>query len=151
MTEHQAGHRAHLLVVDDNKVNRMLLKRSLELQGHRVAMDDDCTEGLDRLGHRGSDGSGPPHGFDRLSRRNREEVSTAQSPCAAGGIDLPWAYHARMTPEPWPRSGSRSDARAARAAMRLPCCEQSALEFQPGRDFSAMRPLRRMTISWILC
>ena len=27
---------ARLLVVDDNKVNRLLLTRSLELQGHRV-------------------------------------------------------------------------------------------------------------------
>jgi CheY-like chemotaxis protein len=31
---------ARLLVADDNKVNRLLLKRSLELQGHRV----DCAE-----------------------------------------------------------------------------------------------------------
>lgn len=29
--------RTHLLVVDDNKVNRLLLIRSLELQGHRVS------------------------------------------------------------------------------------------------------------------
>ena len=31
---------AHLLVAEDNKVNRLLLTRSLELQGHRV----DCAE-----------------------------------------------------------------------------------------------------------
>ena len=29
---------ARLLVADDNKVNRLLLSRSLELQGHRVAL-----------------------------------------------------------------------------------------------------------------
>src|SRR5919107_4421894 len=32
-----AEHGARLLVADDNKVNRLLLTRSLELQGHRVA------------------------------------------------------------------------------------------------------------------
>jgi adenylate cyclase len=35
-----AEHGARLLVADDNKVNRLLLKRSLELQGHRV----ECAE-----------------------------------------------------------------------------------------------------------
>ncbi len=45
MTEHHA----HLLVVDDNKVNRMLLKRSLELQGHRVAMAENGRIALDML------------------------------------------------------------------------------------------------------
>ena len=35
-----AEHGARLLVADDNKVNRLLLKRSLELLGHRV----DCAE-----------------------------------------------------------------------------------------------------------
>jgi class 3 adenylate cyclase len=34
-------HSARLLVVDDNKVNRLLLTRSLELQGHRVASAPD--------------------------------------------------------------------------------------------------------------
>jgi len=33
----RSGEAAHLLVVDDNKVNRLLLARSLEQQGHRVA------------------------------------------------------------------------------------------------------------------
>ena len=32
-----ASRGARLLVVDDNKVNRLLLTRSLELLGHRVA------------------------------------------------------------------------------------------------------------------
>ena len=31
------GHGGRLLVVDDNKVNRLLLGRNLELAGHRVA------------------------------------------------------------------------------------------------------------------
>ena len=30
------GRSARLLVVDDNKVNRLLLARSLELQGHQI-------------------------------------------------------------------------------------------------------------------
>ena len=34
----EGGHgTARLLVADDNKVNRLLLTRSLELQGHHVA------------------------------------------------------------------------------------------------------------------
>src|SRR5688572_22550294 len=32
-----AEHGARLLVVDDNKVNRLLLARSLDLMGHRVS------------------------------------------------------------------------------------------------------------------
>ena len=40
---------AHLLVVDDNKVNRLLLTRSLELQGHRVASADNGRVALERL------------------------------------------------------------------------------------------------------
>jgi len=39
----------HLLVVDDNKVNRLLLTRSLELQGHRVASADNGRVALERL------------------------------------------------------------------------------------------------------
>lgn len=37
----RAGEPARLLVVDDNKVNRLLLTRSLELQGHRVSSAAD--------------------------------------------------------------------------------------------------------------
>ena len=40
---------AHLLVVDDNKVNRLLLTRSLEQQGHRVASADNGRVALERL------------------------------------------------------------------------------------------------------
>ena len=40
---------ARLLVVDDNKVNRLLLTRSLELQGHRVAMAENGRVALDML------------------------------------------------------------------------------------------------------
>ncbi len=39
----------HLLVVDDNKVNRMLLIRSLEQQGHRVSAAVNGREALDLL------------------------------------------------------------------------------------------------------
>ena len=38
-----------LLVADDNKVNRLLLARSLELQGHAVAMAEDGVAALERL------------------------------------------------------------------------------------------------------
>ncbi|MBE0671326.1 MAG: response regulator [Anaerolineales bacterium] len=40
---------AHLLVVDDNKINRMLLSRSLELQGHLVETAENGKEGLEKL------------------------------------------------------------------------------------------------------
>jgi class 3 adenylate cyclase len=40
---------ARLLVVDDNKVNRLLLKRNLELQGHRVAVAENGRVALDML------------------------------------------------------------------------------------------------------
>ena len=40
---------ARLLVVDDNKVNRLLLTRGLELQGHRVAMAENGRVALDML------------------------------------------------------------------------------------------------------
>jgi CheY-like chemotaxis protein len=38
---------ARLLVADDNKVNRLLLTRSLELQGHRVASAENGRIALD--------------------------------------------------------------------------------------------------------
>jgi class 3 adenylate cyclase len=40
---------ARLLVVDDNKVNRLLLARSLELQGHTVALAENGRVALERL------------------------------------------------------------------------------------------------------
>ena len=40
---------ARLLVVDDNKVNRLLLKRNLELQGHRVAVAENGRVALEML------------------------------------------------------------------------------------------------------
>ena len=43
------GDAARLLVVDDNKVNRLLLTRSLELQGHRVASAENGRVALDML------------------------------------------------------------------------------------------------------
>ncbi len=38
-----------ILVVDDNAVNRMVLKRALEAQGHQVVTADDGLEALERL------------------------------------------------------------------------------------------------------
>src|SRR5258707_885569 len=40
---------ARLLVVDDNKVNRLLLTRSLELQGHSTAMAENGRVALEML------------------------------------------------------------------------------------------------------
>ena len=40
---------ARLLVVDDNKVNRLLLARSLELQGHHVALAENGRIALEML------------------------------------------------------------------------------------------------------
>ena len=42
---------ARLLVVDDNKVNRLLLTRNLELQGHDVASAENGRVALDMLRH----------------------------------------------------------------------------------------------------
>ena len=48
MRNQDAG-RARLLVVDDNKVNRLLLTRNLELQGHQVATAENGRVALDML------------------------------------------------------------------------------------------------------
>jgi DNA-binding winged helix-turn-helix (wHTH) protein len=45
----RAGPRGHLLVADDNKVNRLLLTRTLELLGHQVASVDNGRNALDAL------------------------------------------------------------------------------------------------------
>ena len=45
----RTGEPARLLVVDDNKVNRLLLTRSLELQGHRVSSAADGRLALEML------------------------------------------------------------------------------------------------------
>jgi class 3 adenylate cyclase len=44
-----AGRGARLLVVDDNKVNRLLLTRSLELLGHRVAVAENGRAALEAM------------------------------------------------------------------------------------------------------
>src|SRR6266536_5194544 len=43
------GFTARLLVVDDNKVNRLLLARNLELQGHSVALAENSRVALEML------------------------------------------------------------------------------------------------------
>ena len=43
---HEPG---HLLVVDDNKVNRILLSRSLEKQGHRIDIAENGKQALEKL------------------------------------------------------------------------------------------------------
>src|SRR6266700_600089 len=49
------GWTARLLVVDDNKVNRLLLMRSLELQGHTVASAENGRVALEMLRRDGFD------------------------------------------------------------------------------------------------
>ena len=44
-----ADHGARLLIVDDNKVNRLLLSRSVELQGHRFALAENGRVALEKL------------------------------------------------------------------------------------------------------
>jgi adenylate cyclase len=44
-----------LLVVDDNKVNRLLLGRGLEQQGHRVAFAENGRQALDMMAHNNFD------------------------------------------------------------------------------------------------
>src|SRR6266487_6453314 len=46
---------ARLLVVDDNKVNRLLRARSLELQGHSVALAENGRVALEMLRREGFD------------------------------------------------------------------------------------------------
>ena len=45
----QSSEPARLLVVDDNKINRMLLSRSLETQGHIVETAENGKEGLEKI------------------------------------------------------------------------------------------------------
>jgi len=40
---------ARLLIVDDNKVNRLLLSRNLQMQGHRTALAENGRIALDML------------------------------------------------------------------------------------------------------
>ncbi|MEN9563497.1 MAG: hypothetical protein RIR73_1741 [Chloroflexota bacterium] len=47
--QNSASELARLLVVDDNKVNRMALSRSLELQGHVVETAENGQEGLEKF------------------------------------------------------------------------------------------------------
>jgi CheY-like chemotaxis protein len=49
-----SGGDGHILVVDDNPVNRMLLVRALEVQGYAVATAEDGQQALDVLGGGGA-------------------------------------------------------------------------------------------------
>ena len=60
MTDGRSGG-ARLLVADDNKVNRLLLSRSLELQGHRVACAENGRVALEML-----EAAAPAQPFDLL-------------------------------------------------------------------------------------
>ena len=49
-SHHRGGHETgHLLIVDDNKVNRLLLGRGLEQQGHTVDFAENGVFALDKL------------------------------------------------------------------------------------------------------
>jgi CheY-like chemotaxis protein len=48
-SEPVAERRAHLLVADDNKINRMLLGRALQLEGYEVTSVEDGRQALERL------------------------------------------------------------------------------------------------------
>ena len=49
MTHNSTTDTGHLLVVDDNKVNRLLLGRGLEGQGHTVAFAENGRLALETL------------------------------------------------------------------------------------------------------
>ena len=49
MVENSSNTVGHLLVVDDNKVNRILLARNLEQQGHKVETAENGKQGLQKL------------------------------------------------------------------------------------------------------
>ena len=40
---------AHLLIVDDNKVNRLLLSRHVEIEGHRFTLAENGVVALEKL------------------------------------------------------------------------------------------------------
>ena len=44
-----AEEQGHILVVDDNRMNRIKLSRSLEQQGHTVSLAEDGQQALDML------------------------------------------------------------------------------------------------------
>lgn len=55
--------RGHILIVDDNKINRMLLARALEAQGHTVGMAEHGLQALELL-RDGAEQSDQPLPFD---------------------------------------------------------------------------------------
>ena len=44
-----AENTSRVLIADDNKVNRLLLSRSVELLGHRIALAENGRVALDKL------------------------------------------------------------------------------------------------------
>ena len=51
MSREHNGEKADLLVVDDNRVNRLLVARTLEQLGHRVAFAENGRQALEALPH----------------------------------------------------------------------------------------------------
>jgi class 3 adenylate cyclase len=49
MRAEKQHHQGHLLIVDDNKVNRLLLARTLERLGHTIGFAENGRQALDRL------------------------------------------------------------------------------------------------------
>ena len=57
---------ARVLIVDDNKVNRLLLSRSVEMQGHRAALAENGRVALEMLRREPFEAMGQSHtGFER--------------------------------------------------------------------------------------
>lgn len=55
MSREHNGEKGNLLVVDDNRVNRLLVARTLEQLGHRVAFAENGRQALDALRAHGAD------------------------------------------------------------------------------------------------
>lgn len=55
MSAERNGEKGDVLVVDDNRVNRLLVARSLEQFGHRVAFAENGRQALEALRHRPAD------------------------------------------------------------------------------------------------
>ena len=55
MSRERNGEKGNLLVVDDNRVNRLLVARTLEQLGHRVAFAENGRQALDALRAHGAD------------------------------------------------------------------------------------------------
>ncbi len=116
---------ARLLVVDDNKVNRLLLTRNLELQGHRVALG----------------GERPRRARDAAPRAVRPRPARHRD---AGDRRLPGARAARRrSAAPRPAGDRHVVARRSRQRRALHRARRRGLPAQAGEPGPAQGPHRR--------